>query len=396
MKLSDYPKNGKFGEFGGSYVPEIMVPALKELEEAYEEIIKDQDFNETLQDYNRNYGGRPSPLYFARRLTEEAGGAKIYLKREDLIHGGAHKFNNVMGQALLARKMDKERLICETGAGQHGVATALAGAVLDIDTEIYMGSIDAKRQEPNLFRMELLGAKVNIVERGEKRLKDAINEALRDWSANLENTYYLLGSAVGPHPYPKIVRNFQRVIGDEIKKQLDKKESRLPDHLVACVGGGSNAIGTFYPFVDNREVNFLGVEAGGKGPRENAASLSEGEEGVLHGAKSYLLQDEFGQIRETESISAGLDYPGVGPEHALYKEIGRAEYTQVTDREALRGFQILSEYEGIIPALESAHAIYGGLRLAEELSEDKIVVITLSGRGDKDLDTVRGALNESN
>ncbi|MFB6214894.1 MAG: tryptophan synthase subunit beta, partial [Candidatus Bipolaricaulia bacterium] len=366
MKLSQYPEAGKFGTFGGRYVPEILYPALEELEKAYEKYKEEEDFEEELKTYNRDYGGRPSPLYFAERLTETAGGAKIYLKREDLIHGGAHKFNNVMGQALLAKKTGKERLICETGAGQHGVATSLAGAVLDLKTEVYMGRVDVERQKPNVFRMELLGATVNVVDSGSATLKDAINEALRDWSGNVSDTHYLIGSVVGPHPYPMMVRDFQRVIGDEIKNQLEKKEGGPPDHLVACVGGGSNAMGTFYPFADDKTVDLTGVEAGGN-DEGNAASLSEGREGVLHGARSYLLQGEGGQITETHSISAGLDYPGVGPEHALYKEVGRANYVQASDEEALIGFRTLAETEGILPALEPAHAIHAGMEIASDM-----------------------------
>lgn len=391
MKLSQYPKSGKFGTYGGQYVPEILYPALRDLEEAYERHADDPGFEEELEEYNRDYGGRPSPLYYAERLTKMTGGAKIYLKREDLIHGGAHKFNNVMGQALLAKKMGKERLICETGAGQHGVATSLAGAVLGLDTEVYMGAIDAERQKPNVFRMKLLGAEVNEVASGGETLKDAINEALRDWSGSVEDTHYLIGSVVGPHPYPEIVRDFQRIIGEEIKRQFKEKEGGLPDHLVACVGGGSNAMGTFYPFVDDDEVDFTGVEAGGN-DEGHAASLCEGSEGVLHGAKSYLLQDEGGQVTETESVAAGLDYPGVGPEHALYKEVGRANYVRSSDEEALRGFKILAEKEGIIPALEPAHAVPVGMEIAAKLDSKKAVVITLSGRGDKDLSTVREAI----
>ncbi|MFB6291327.1 MAG: tryptophan synthase subunit beta [Candidatus Bipolaricaulia bacterium] len=391
MKLSKYPKSGNYGSFGGRYVPEILHPALKELEKAYENYRDNKDFNEELEEYNKDYGGRPSPLYYANRLTEAGGGAKIYLKREDLIHGGAHKFNNVMGQALLAKRMGKERLICETGAGQHGVATALAGAVLGLKTEVYMGKTDVERQKPNVFRMELMGAEVHEVEKGSETLKEAINEALRDWSGNVDNTHYLIGSVVGPHPYPMIVRDFQRVIGDEIKKQLKEKEEDSPDHLIACVGGGSNAIGTFYPFVDDKTVELTGVEAGGS-TEGNAASLSEGTKGVLHGALSFVLQDSGGQIKETHSISAGLDYPGVGPEHALYKEVGRANYVQVSDADALEGFRNLARIEGIIPALEPAHAIRAGTEIASTMKPDKIVVITLSGRGDKDLNTVRERL----
>jgi len=392
LRLSELPREGKFGPFGGRFVPEILIPALLELEAAYEKLREDEGFKRELARYNRDYGGRPSPLYFAENLTRHAGGAKIYLKREDLIHGGAHKFNNVMGQALLARRMGKRRLIAETGAGQHGVATALAGAVLGLKTEIYMGARDAERQRMNLFRMRLLGAEVHIVDHGSQTLKDAINEALRDWATNVRDTHYLIGSVVGPHPYPMIVRDFQRVIGDEIKEQILEREGRLPDLLVACVGGGSNAMGTFYPFVDE-DVAFLGVEAGGKGSGgKHAASLTLGEVGVLHGAKTYLLQDEWGQIEETHSIAAGLDYPGVGPEHALYKELGRAEYITVSDEEALEGFLMLSQLEGIVPALEPAHAVYAAVERAREMAPDQIVVVTLSGRGDKDLETVLAAL----
>ena len=391
-KLSELPQEGRFGPFGGRFVPEILMPALLELEAAYEKLREDEEFKRELARYNRDYGGRPSPLYFAENLTRHAGGAKIYLKREDLVHGGAHKFNNVMGQALLARRMGKRRLIAETGAGQHGVATALAGAVLGLTTEIYMGARDAERQRMNLFRMRLLGAEVHIVRGGSQTLKDAINEALRDWATNVRDTHYLIGSVVGPHPYPMIVRDFQRVIGDEIKEQILEREGRLPDLLVACVGGGSNAMGSFYPFVDD-DVTFLGVEAGGSGKGgRHAASLTRGEVGVLHGAKTFLLQDEWGQIEETHSIAAGLDYPGVGPEHALYKELGRAEYITVSDEGALEGFLMLSRLEGIIPALEPAHAVYAAVERARRMAPDRIVVVTLSGRGDKDLETVLSAL----
>lgn len=389
MQLSEYPKDGKFQEYGGCFVPEVLIPPLTELKDAYRDLKDDEDFLATLEHYNREYGGRPTPLYYAERLTESAGGAKIYLKREDLLHGGAHKFNNVMGQALIAKDLGKKRLICETGAGQHGVATSLAGAVLGIDTEVYMGAIDAKRQEANLFRMELLGAEVHTVSSGSKTLKNAINAALKDWAANVGNTYYLLGSVVGPHPYPMIVRDFQSVIGEEIKTQLVGKDLGLPDLLVACVGGGSNAMGTFYPFADSERVGLLGAEAGGSGENGGAASLGRGEVGALHGAKSFLLQDEEGQISETHSIAAGLDYPGVGPEHALYQELGRANYVTVHDHEAMKAFKTLCELEGIIPAIESAHAVYAGLKKAEEMSPEETLVITLSGRGDKDLRTAK-------
>lgn len=372
------------------------MPALIELERQYESLKRDPAFTEELSYYNRNYGGRPSPLYFAKRLTEYAGGAKIYLKREDLVHGGAHKFNNVMGQGLLALRMGKRRLIAETGAGQHGTATAMIGALLGIKTEIYMGAVDVRRQSLNVFRMKLMGAEVHAVESGTKTLKDAINEALRDWVANVKGTYYLFGTVAGPHPYPMIVRDFQSIIGREIKTQIMEHEGRYPDLLVACVGGGSNAMGTFYPFANDEGVEFLGAEPGGKGMGKSAkksggthgATLTAGRPGVLHGAKSYLLQDRFGQISETHSIAAGLDYPGVGPEHSLYKDIKRARYTAVTDDEAVKGFLTLSELEGIIPALESAHAVFAGVQAAKKMKKKGIIVITVSGRGDKDVDTV--------
>jgi tryptophan synthase beta chain len=381
-KLTELPQEGHFGEFGGQFVPEILIPALKELERAYREISVRFDFQSELKALRADYGGRPTPLYFAKRLTEYAGGARIFLKREDLVHGGAHKFNNVIGQALLAKAMGKHRVIAETGAGQHGVAVAMACAVLGLHAEIYMGARDIERQQMNVQRMKLLGATVHPVTSGSQTLKDAINEALRDWVTNVPTTYYLIGSVVGPHPYPMIVRDFQRVIGDEIKGQLLRREQRLPDLLVACVGGGSNAIGTFFPFVTDEKVQFLGVEAAG------AASLSRGSVGVLHGAKTFVLQDEHGFIRETHSIAAGLDYPAVGPEHALYKKLGRGEYVTVTDEQALEGFRLLARLEGILPALEAAHAVYAGVERAKRMKRDAIVVITLSGRGDKDLETV--------
>jgi tryptophan synthase beta chain len=386
-KLSEWPQEGRFGPFGGRYVPEILVPALSELEAAYEEAQKDQKFQAELRRTFSDYGGRPTPLYFAQRLTKWAGGARIYLKREDLLHGGAHKFNNAMGQALLAKYMGKKRLIAETGAGQHGVATAMAGAVLGLMTEIYMGAVDVERQKMNVFRMELLGATVHPVKTGTQTLKDAINEALRDWATNVRDTYYLIGSVVGPHPYPRIVRDFQRVIGDEIKGQILRKEKRLPDLLIACVGGGSNAIGTFYPFADEKDVRLLGVEAGGSA-QGHAASLVRGRIGVLHGAKTYVLQDEWGQVLGTHSVAPGLDYPAVGPEHALYRELGRAEYTTVTDEQALEAFHRLAELEGILPALESAHAVYAAIEQARTLGKSGLIVVTLSGRGDKDLEIV--------
>lgn len=387
-KLSQWPIDGRFGSYGGRYAPEILMPALIELEKAYTALKDDETFRAELRHYQEDYGGRPTPLYLARRLTKEIGGARIYLKREDLVHGGAHKFNNAMGQALLAKRMGKDRLIAETGAGQHGVATAMAAAVLGLEAEIYMGQVDMERQRPNVFRMELMGAHVHPVKTGTATLKDAINEALRDWATNVQTTYYLIGSVIGPHPYPMMVRDFQRVIGDEIKGQLLRKERRMPDLLVACVGGGSNAVGTFFPFVDDREVRLLGVEAGGLGPGANAASLCFGQAGVLHGAHTLILQDECGQIAATHSIAAGLDYPGVGPEHALYRELKRADYITVNDDQALEAFRMLATVEGIIPALESAHAVYAAIERARSMTRDQLVVITLSGRGDKDLDTV--------
>jgi tryptophan synthase beta chain len=379
-----------FGEFGGRYVPETLITALEELEENYRKYRKNREFSSKLDYYNRQFGGRPTPLYFAEHLTAYAGGARIYLKREDLVHGGAHKFNNVMGQALLAQMMGKKRIIAETGAGQHGVATAIAAAALGLTAEIYMGKKDTERQHLNLVRMELLGAKVHSVTSGSMTLKDAINEALRDWVTNVESTYYLIGSAVGPHPYPTIVRDFQSIIGREMKSQILRQEGRLPDLIVACVGGGSNAIGAFHPFIRHREVALLGVQAGGEGIEtgRHSAPLIAGETGVLHGAKSKLLQDEDGQIMETSSISAGLDYPSVGPEHAHLQQTGRARYIAVTDAQALEGFRLLSRIEGIIPALESAHAVYAAVQEAASMPKDAIVVINLSGRGDKDVETV--------
>ncbi len=375
-------RDGRFAQFGGRFVPEILRSALVELERAYQEAKQDDVFHRQLRWYQEHYGGRPSPLYHAKRLTSHVGGAQIFIKREDLIHGGAHKFNNVMGQALLARRMGKQRIIAETGAGQHGVATAMAGAVLGIPVEVYMGRVDVERQKMNVFRMKLMGALVHEVTSGSATLKDAINEALRDWATNVPTTYYLLGSVVGPHPYPVMVRDFQRVIGDEIKGQLLRETKRLPDLLVACVGGGSNAMGTFYPFVQHKDVELLGVEAKG------AASLVSGRPGVLHGAKTYVLQDECGQIQETHSIAAGLDYPAVGPEHALLKDLKRVEYIAVGDDEALEGFRLLAKLEGIISALEPAHAVWAAVQRAKKLRADQIVVVTLSGRGDKDLETV--------
>jgi len=381
-KLSELPQEGHFGEFGGQFVPEILVPALKELERAYREISARFDFQSELKALRADYGGRPTPLYFAKRLSEYAGGARIFLKREDLMHGGAHTLNNALGQALLAKMMGKQRVIAETGNGNHGVATAMACAVLGLNVEIYMGARDIERQQMNVQRMKLLGATVQPVSTGAGTLKDAIGEALRDWVTNVPTTYYLIGSVVGPHPYPMIVRDFQRVIGDEIKGQLLRREQRLPDLLVACVGGGSNAMGTFFPFVNDEKVQCLGVEAAG------AASLSHGSVGVLQGAKTFVLQDEHGYIHETHSVAAGLDYAAVGPEHALYKKMGRVEYIAVSDQEALEGFRLLAHVEGILPALETAHAVYAGVQRAQRMKRDQILVITLSGRGEKDIETV--------
>lgn len=388
IKLSDYPIDGMFGEFGGCYAPELLLPALEELENTFKKLISKPDFLQELDYYNKNYGGRPSPLYYAQRLTEQCGGAKIYLKREDLIHTGAHKFNNVMGQALLAKSMGKKRIIAETGAGQHGVATATMGAMLGLETVIYMGKIDIERQKPNVDRMKLLGAEVIPVTSGSRTLKDAINEALRDWVRSVETTHYLIGSVVGPHPFPQIVRTFQSIIGTEIKRQFKEiNNNSLPDTIVACVGGGSNAAGTFYPFIDDYDVSMIGVEAGGKGPNknENCASITRGKIGILHGSKMYLLQSDQGQVEESYSISAGLDYPGVGPEHSFWYSKGRVRYEMISDEKAINAFKTLSNYEGIIPALESSHAVAKAMELAPELSKDDSIVVTLSGRGDKDL-----------
>ncbi|MCF3653745.1 MAG: tryptophan synthase subunit beta [Aigarchaeota archaeon] len=390
MRYNFPTSGGRFGRFGGRYVPETLMEALSDLEESYLRLRDDLDFRRELDYLLREYAGRPTPLYYAENLTKMVGGAKIYLKREDLLHGGAHKINNTLGQGLLAKRMGKSRVIAETGAGQHGVATAMACAVLGLRCEIYMGEIDMERQKMNVQRMRLLGAEVHPVSSGSKTLKDAINEAIRDWVTNVETTYYLLGSCVGPHPYPMIVRDFQSVIGVETRRQILEKEGRLPDYIVACVGGGSNAIGIFHPFIEDREVKLIGVEAGGEGEDlgKHSASLVRGIEGVLHGALTYVLQDEDGQIAGTHSIAAGLDYPAVGPEHAYLKEIGRAQYFTVTDEEALQAFLALSRTEGILPALESAHALAYAMKLAENIGRDEIIVVNLSGRGDKDLETV--------
>ncbi|HEY6420455.1 MAG TPA: tryptophan synthase subunit beta [Candidatus Binataceae bacterium] len=386
--------HGHFGLFGGRYVAETLMPALFELEQAYKDARRDPKFRKELEHRSREYVGRPTPLYFAANLTAKLGGAKIYLKREDLCHTGAHKANNALGQALLAVRMGKDRITAETGAGQHGVASATMAALLRRECEVFMGTVDIERQSLNVFRMKLLGAKVTAVDSGSKSLKDALNEALRDWTATVRTTYYLVGSTAGPHPYPMIVRDFQSVIGREARGQIVKHEGRLPDVLVACVNGGSNAIGLFYPFIKDKDVRMICVEAGGLGlgGSSHAATLSLGTVGVLHGNRSYLLQDELGQIRETHSIAAGLDYPGVGPELSYLKETGRADYTAVTDVEALEAFRTLSESEGIIPALESAHAIAAAVKLAPTLAKEQIMIVNLSGRGDKDMHTVAQAL----
>jgi tryptophan synthase beta chain len=383
-------EKGYFGSFGGRFVPETLMYALEELEEEYQKVKEDPSFWKEFEYYLREFAGRPTPLYFAKNLTEYAGGAKIYIKREDLLHTGAHKINNTLGQALLAKRMGKNRIIAETGAGQHGVATATACALLGLECVVYMGEEDAQRQRLNVFRMKLLGAEVRIVKSGSRTLKDAINEALRDWVANVETTHYIIGSVVGPHPFPMMVRDFQSVIGKEAKEQILEKEGKLPKAVVACVGGGSNAMGIFYPFVEDEGVRLVGVEAGGLGLEtgKHSASINAGRVGILHGMKSFFLQDEEGQILTTHSISAGLDYPGVGPEHAYLFEIGRAEYVYATDQEALEGFKLLSRLEGIIPALEPAHAVLKVVEIASKLSKDDIVIFNLSGRGDKDMETV--------
>ena len=385
MNLKSQPTDGKFGIFGGKYVPETLMPVVDELEKKYNEIKEDEEFNKRLSKLLQDYAGRSTPIYFAENLSKKYGG-KIYFKREDLLHGGAHKINNSIGQALLAKAMGKKRIIAETGAGQHGVATAMACALLDLKCEIYMGSNDVERQSPNVFRMKLLGAEVHSVKSGSQTLKDAINEAIRDWVTNVESTYYLIGSVVGPHPYPMIVRDFQSVIGKEIKEQFPKITSQqVPDVIIACVGGGSNAIGTFYPFLDD-ECKLVGVEAGGLGidKGKHSSTLSAGSEGVLHGARSYLLQDKDGQIQETHSISAGLDYPGVGPEHSFLKSQDRVEYVSIKDEEAVNAFVEMSKLEGIIPALETSHAIAEAIKRAQELGNKQSILVTLSGRGDKD------------
>lgn len=388
---------GFFGNYGGRYAPETLIPALDELEKAYNRYKENPSFLRELNGYLSDYVGRPSPLYFAERLTKHLGGAKIYLKREDLNHTGAHKINNCIGQILLAVRMGKKRIIAETGAGQHGVATATVAALFGLECIIYMGEVDMKRQALNVFRMRLMGAKVVPVSSGSRTLKDAINEALRDWVTNVGNTHYILGSVLGPHPYPTIVRDFQRIIGKEAKQQIMEKENRLPDLLIACVGGGSNSIGLFYDFLQDKDVRMIAVEAGGRGikPGEHAARFAGGSLGVLQGTRSYVLQDEDGQIQGTHSISAGLDYASIGPEHALLHDTKRIEYTYATDEEAMDAFCKLSKLDGIIPALESAHAIAQVIKTAPELPKDKIIVVNLSGRGDKDVHTAADYMGET-
>ncbi|WP_010273828.1 tryptophan synthase subunit beta [Paenibacillus senegalensis] len=387
-------EHGRFGAFGGRYVPETLMNALLGLEKAYRHYSQDRDFIEELQELLRQYSGRPTPLYYAKRLSEHLGGAKIYLKREDLNHTGAHKINNTIGQALLAKRMGKQKVIAETGAGQHGVATATIAALLGMECKVFMGEEDTKRQQLNVFRMNLLGAEVIPVTSGTRTLKDACNETLRYWAANVEDTFYILGSVTGPHPYPMMVRDFQRVIGDESRKQILEAEGRLPDLVVACVGGGSNAAGMFYPFIQDSEVKLMGVEAAGKGvdTDEHAATMTKGTHGVFQGSLSYVLQDEFGQVQPAHSISAGLDYPGIGPEHAYLKDSGRAQYLPITDQEAMDALQLLSRKEGIIPALESAHAIAQTIKVAPTMGKDQTIVVSLSGRGDKDVESIMNVL----
>lgn len=388
MKVRSGPdKKGHFGIYGGRFVPETLMPALIELTEVYEKFKRDKDFKKELNYYLQEFVGRPTSLYFAERLTKRLGGAKIYLKREDLCHTGAHKINNVIGQVLLAKRLGKKRIIAETGAGQHGVATATGAAMFGLECEIYMGAEDVARQSLNVFRMKLLGAKVNRVDIGTKTLKDAISEALRDWTTNVRTTHYILGTAFGPHPYPVMVRDFQSVIGKEARKQIMKLEGKLPDLLIACVGGGSNSIGLFYPFLKDKDVKMIGVEAGGEGIKSgrHAARFAGGSLGVLQGTKSYLLQDKNGQVLETHSVSAGLDYASVGPEHAYLRDQGRIDYTYATDDEALKAFEMLSREEGIIPALESAHAVAHTVKIAPKMKKSQVIIVNLSGRGDKDV-----------
>ena len=379
--------DGRYGQFGGKYVPETLMNAVLEVEQAYEFYKNDEQFQKELTDLYQNYAGRPSLLYYADKMTKDLGGAKIYLKREDLNHTGSHKINNVLGQVLLAKKMGKKRVIAETGAGQHGVATATAAALMDMECEVFMGEEDTQRQVLNVFRMELLGAKVHAVTSGTKTLKDAVNETMREWTRRVDDTLYVLGSVMGPHPYPMIVRDFQKIIGKEIKEQLLQKEGKLPDAVIACVGGGSNAMGAFYEFVEDKEVRLIGCEAAGLGVDnpQNAATIANGTVGIFHGMKSLFCQDEYGQIAPVYSISAGLDYPGIGPEHAMLHETKRAEYVPVTDEEAVKAFEYLARTEGIIPAIESAHAVAYALKLAGTMEKEQIIVINISGRGDKDV-----------
>jgi tryptophan synthase beta chain len=401
--MAAYPtETGHYGDYGGRFVPETLMPAILELENAFKEAKEDEGFQEEMRYYLKQYVGRETPLYYAERLSKHLDGPRIYLKREDLNHTGAHKINNTIGQALLTQRMGKKKVVAETGAGQHGVATATVSALLGLECIIFMGKEDVRRQALNVYRMELLGAQVVSVDQGNGTLKDAVNEAMRYWTANVEDTHYIFGTAAGPHPFPQIVRDFQRVIGDETRKQIIEAEGKLPEAVVACVGGGSNAIGMFYPFADDREVRMYGVEAGGKGlvSGMHAASLTEGKAGILHGSLSYLLQNEDGQVQEPHSISAGLDYPGVGPEHSYLKDIGRVTYDAITDKEALEAVRLLSRTEGIIPALESAHAVAYCKKLAPKMNKDDVLVVCLSGRGDKDVNTIReahetgGELNE--
>lgn len=380
-------KTGRFGEFGGQYIPETVMTAVQELEEAYNKYKDDEEFKEELKKLYRDYANRPSMLYYAEKMTKDLGGPKIYLKREDLNHTGAHKINNVLGQLLLAKKMGKKRIIAETGAGQHGVATATVCALMGLECEVYMGATDMERQSLNVYRMNLLGAKVTGVDSGTATLKDAINEAFRDWCSNIDTTFYCIGSVMGPHPYPTMVRDFQKIISEEIKAQIIEKEGRLPDCVVACVGGGSNAMGAFYDFIGDEGVRLVGAEAAGRGvdTPDHAATMAKGTLGIFHGMKSLFLQNEYGQIDPVYSISAGLDYPGVGPEHAYLKEIGRADYLSITDEEAVSAFEYLSKTEGIIPAIESSHAVAAALKIIPEMNKDQILVINISGRGDKDV-----------
>ena len=397
--LKKFPdKNGRFGNYGGKFVSETLMPALDELEKEYRKIKKNKTFRKQINSLLKDFVGRPTPLYLAERTSKELNGAKIYLKREDLAHTGAHKINNTVGQAILAKAMGKNRIIAETGAGQHGVATATVCALLGLECEVYMGELDTHRQSINVQRMELLGAKVIPVKSGSKTLKDALNEALRDWVTNINDTFYIIGSVAGPHPYPMIVRDFQAIIGEESRKQIIRAQSKLPDLLVACVGGGSNAIGLFYPFLNDKGVKMVGVEAGGSGIRTglHSASISAGSKGVLHGSMTYLLQDKHGQIAETHSVSAGLDYPGVGPEHSFLNDIKRVQYVSINDKEAVKALEYFSQKEGIIPALETSHALAYAMKVARKMKKTQSIIVNLSGRGDKDLQSVREFLKKEN